>query len=63
MFALGRAAAASQGLGTVQNLQASLSENLAIDLDQRALDQLLKLKFPVELENLSTQIMASILNP
>ena len=62
MFALGRAAAAGQAPGTVQNLQASLSENLAIDLDQQALDQLLKLKFPVELENLSTQIMASILN-
>jgi len=62
MFSLGRLAAASPTDSTIKELQKSLSENLAIDLDNRTVDQLLKLKFPVELENLSTQIIASILN-
>ncbi|MDD8021045.1 MAG: HDIG domain-containing protein [Acidobacteriota bacterium] len=62
MFALGRAAAARPTASTIKELQRQLSENLTIDLDDQTLDQLLKLKFPVELENLSSQIMASSLN-
>jgi putative nucleotidyltransferase with HDIG domain len=62
MFVLGQSATASPTDSTIKDLQKSLSENLAIDLDDRTVGQLLKLKFPVELENLSTQIMASILD-
>jgi len=50
MFSLGRIVAANPTPTTIRDLQKLLSENLAIDLDDRTVGQLLKLKFPVELE-------------
>lgn len=62
LFESGRAWVSSTPATSLKNLQKTISETLALDLDENTLNSLAKLKFSAELEQLLSDVIAPILS-
>jgi hypothetical protein len=61
LFESGRAWVSSSPAWRLKDLQKTISETLALDLDENTLNPLVRLKFPTELEGLLSEIITPVL--